>query len=149
MPDPIFVINSKGIIQLVNQASLTKLGYKKEELLGSNISRLIPEKYNLNHDQQLEKYLTTNIKNIIGKGREIQCLKSNGDLYTNHLSVFEQKNDKYHVFIGILRDVSDLIKLREEILEQNIFFQDYFEKSNIGLNLSDLKGNWLDNNPAF
>src|SRR6187549_1270107 len=64
--DGILVIDTSGTMLMVNPAVITLFGYTSDELLGNNISMLMPTPHRENHDGYLHNYLTTGVKKIIG-----------------------------------------------------------------------------------
>ena len=67
----LFVINEKGIIQLVNEKSCEVFGWSRSEFLGSNIHVIMPSDVAPSHDQYLKNYLKTGVKKMIGTQREV------------------------------------------------------------------------------
>ncbi|MCR9294663.1 MAG: PAS domain S-box protein, partial [bacterium] len=66
--DAIIIINEHGIIELANPATSHMFGYQQHELLGANISILMPEPIRSEHDGYLHNYRATGKKKIIGVG---------------------------------------------------------------------------------
>jgi len=54
--DPIVVIDAAGIIERVNPACSLVFGYSIEELLGRNVTMLMPKKHAVQHGRHLERY---------------------------------------------------------------------------------------------
>lgn len=113
--DPILTINKKGIIQSINTATITLTGYTEKELVGSNISMIMPEPYRSHHDNYLEKYLRTRSKNIIGSSREVATLTKDGEQIPVSLSISEINVGDEQLFAGILHDIRKEKKQAEEM----------------------------------
>ena len=103
----IISINDTGIIEYVNEAVTTLLGYDKEELIGCNVNKIIPGPHKNRHDQYLKNYLTTGIAKIIGQIREVEAKHKNGRIVPIDISVAEFEIDHSKFFTAMLRDVSD------------------------------------------
>ncbi len=102
----IVTIDGKGIIESVNPAAKKMFGYTGGELLGKNISLLMPEPYRSRHDGYLANYLRSGEAKIIGLGREVPGLRKNGEVFPMDLSVGEVRLDGSRLFTGILRDIT-------------------------------------------
>lgn len=105
LTDGLIVINENGCIESINPAVENVFGYPAEELVGNNISMLMPEPHRSKHDDYMQHYLQTGKASIIGKGRRVQALCKNGSLVEVQLSVGEIKIGKRSIFSGILTKV--------------------------------------------
>ena len=108
--DSILVIDGHGLIRAYNQAVLRDFGYSGEELLGRNISMLMPQPYRSQHDGYLENYQRTGERKIIGIGREVTGQRKDGSQFPLHLSVGEFHSDSSggeRYFFGICHDISE------------------------------------------
>lgn len=106
--DGIVTANKAGIIQSINPAIERIFGYAAHEMLGRNLAMLMPEPYHSHHDGYLCHYLDTGERKIIGQHREVEGLRKNGEVFPLELSVCDiPLGDGEHVFIGIVRDISE------------------------------------------
>ncbi|MDH5772627.1 MAG: PAS domain S-box protein, partial [Rhodospirillaceae bacterium] len=115
--DGIVTIDSVGIVQSFNKSAERIFGFMAHEVIGKNISALMPEPYHSEHDGYLEKYNKTGKKNIIGIGREVIGQRKNGENFPMELSVSELKRDKKTFFIGVVRDITAKKQAEETLLE--------------------------------
>lgn len=113
--DGIITIDSKGIIESINPSALALFGYKENEVIGNNISMLMPEPDQSNHDGYIENYHKTGKKKIIGIGREVRGLRKDGSTFPFRLAVSEVKLEDKTVFTGFVHDLTKE-KLAEEQL---------------------------------
>ncbi len=74
----LFVIDSKGIIQMVNETSIQVLGWTREQFIGHNIRMIMPEEHAHQHDEYLKRYMATGFKRMIGKEREVLAKRKDG-----------------------------------------------------------------------
>lgn len=115
--DGIITIDHRGIIQTVNQAGQNLFGYTSDELVGRNVSMLMPSPDRERHDGYLAKYIETGVAGIIGKGREVVALKKDGTEFPIYLAVSEVK-DGVHLFTGIVRDLTHEKELQGKLQQQ-------------------------------
>lgn len=137
--DFIVTIDYQGIVLQVNQSLEKLFGYTPAELIGRNISMLMPEPYASEHDHYLARYLQTGKAGIIGIGRELVAKHKNGRLFPIHLSV--SKADTLPFFVGVIHDMSELVKLEKQTLlisemERNRISRELHDE--LGQNLSGL-----------
>jgi two-component system, LuxR family, sensor kinase FixL len=53
----IIIIDDKGIVRSVNPATAKIFGFAEEELVGHNVSRLMPEPFRSRHDGYIRHHL--------------------------------------------------------------------------------------------
>lgn len=115
LTDVVILINRKGIIKGVNKVVREMFGYSNAELLGQNISVLMPSPYSEKHSVYLEKYLETGAAGIIGVGRELPAKKKDNSIFPMELSISEVILENKPAFIGVIRDITYRKKAEEEI----------------------------------
>ena len=85
--DGIITIDNRGIVESINPAALKLFGYQSGEVIGNNISMLMPEPDRSSHDQYIANYEETGKKRIIGIGREVHGLKNDCTTFPFRLAV--------------------------------------------------------------
>ncbi len=113
--DPIIIITSKGIIEMFNPSASKVFGYEEKEVLGENVSMLLPKPDNKKHDGYLKRYLKTGEKHIIGIGREVMACRKNGEIFPAFLSISEMKLGDETKFTGIVQDITIRKKAEKEL----------------------------------
>ena len=117
VPDAMIVINELGAIQSFSAAAERLFGYSEAEVLGSNVSRLMPSPDRDRHDAYIARYTTTGEKRIIGIGRTVVGLRRDGTTFPMELSVAEAVTEGDRVFTGFVRDLTDKVRAEERIEE--------------------------------
>lgn len=115
--DGIITIDEWGSIESMNPAALRVFGYGKDEVIGKNISHLMPEPDHSRHDQYLSNYLKTGERHIIGIGREVKGKKKDGTTFPFRLAVSEVKMNERRIFTGFVHDLSKQKEAEEKLLE--------------------------------
>lgn len=134
----IMIIDDRGIIKLFNPAAEHIFKYDSIDVLGQNVSILMPEMYSRHHDHYMGNYLKTGKKKIIGIGREVTGRRRDGEEFPMDLAVSEFESEGKKHFAGIVRDVSDRRRLEHEVLR--ISEQ---ERRRVGQDLHDGLGQML------
>jgi two-component system sensor kinase FixL len=109
--DAIVVIDAQGRIEVFNPAAQRLFGYSESDVIGRNVSMLMPAPYRDEHDGYLKRYLDEGNARIIGIGREVQGLRRDGTMFPLHLSVAEMQVEGQRKFTGILHDLSARVEL--------------------------------------
>src|SRR5919109_914518 len=113
--DAIVVIDSHGRIEEFNPGAERLFGHRKTDVVGRNVSMLMPAPYRDEHNDYLARYLRTGRAKIIGIGREVTGLRADGSTFPLHLSVGEMSIGGERKFTGILHDLSERVKLEERL----------------------------------
>ncbi len=117
--DGIIAINDRGIIESVNPAGCKIFGYAEEEMMGQNVSMLMPQPHSKNHDGYMMNYLTTGERKIIGIGREVPGRKKDGTIFPFWLAVSEFKLGERRMFTGVVHDMTEQKKAEKALRELN------------------------------
>jgi PAS domain S-box-containing protein len=113
----IITIDERGRIESVNPAAEKTFGWKESEIVGKNVSVLMPSPYKQQHDDYIANYLRTGHAKIIGIGREVVGQRKDGGLFPMDLAVSEVRLANRRLFAGFVRDITDRKRLEQEILE--------------------------------
>ncbi len=105
--DGIITITHDGAIIKFNPAAEKIFGYESSEVIGKNVSMLMPEPYRSEHDAYISHYIHTGRKKIIGIGREVKGRRKDGSEFPLDLAVTEMRVEGRRMFTGILRDITE------------------------------------------
>lgn len=149
--DGIITIDDKGLIESINPSALKIFGYEEQDLIGKNISVLMPEPDKSRHDGYLHRYQNTGEKKIIGKGREVKGLRKGGSEFPFRLAVSEVQLHDRVIYTGFIHDLSkekeaeeflknytieleELVESRTKSLKQMLYeLQEAKEEANLSL----------------
>jgi PAS domain S-box-containing protein len=115
--DGIITIDHQGIIDFINPAGAQMFGYEPRELIGQNVSVLMPQPHASEHDGYMEAYLRTGRAKIIGIGRELFAKRRDGSLFPMRLAVSEMNLTGRRAFTGIVQDLSERRRLERQVLD--------------------------------
>ncbi|MGA2245949.1 MAG: PAS domain S-box protein [Verrucomicrobiota bacterium] len=137
----IITIDQRGLIESANRAAQLIFGYREAELLGQNVSLLMPMPHRAAHDDYLSNYLRTGQARIIGLGREVSGQRKDGSLFPMDLSVSEVKLKDRTLFTGFVRDISAR-KEAERILTHYAALVESSDDAIIGKTLDGYVTSW-------
>jgi two-component system CheB/CheR fusion protein len=105
--DAIVTIDESGHVLSFNRAAEKLFGYGPSEVIGKNLSMLMPSPYSQEHDGYLARYRETGVARMIGIGREVEGLRKDGSRVPLDLAVSEFTDATGRKFTGILRDLTE------------------------------------------
>lgn len=104
--DSVIIINNHGVVEFFNNAAQRMWGFSQDEVVGKNVSMLMPKEFADVHNDKIEKYIKTGVKNIIDIGREVPIRKKDTSQKKVFLYVVETKIGEESKFTGFIRDTS-------------------------------------------
>lgn len=107
VPDAMIVIDADGSILSFSAAAERMFRYTEAELLGRNVSMLMPSPDRQRHDGYIGHYMKTGERRIIGIGRLTTARRRDGSTFPIELSVGEVHGDKGRLFTGFIRDLTE------------------------------------------
>lgn len=134
----IILIDVKGIIQFVNPSAESLFGYPRGELIGKDVVLLMPSAHRAAHGQYIDQYLSSGIGKIIGTGRQLLGVRSDGSHFPMYLSIGDIDLPHTRLFTGVIMDLSEQQRLQREIMDTPVR-----EQRRIGQELHDGLGQQL------
>ena len=107
VPDALIVIDMAGRIVSFSAAAQRMFQYAESDVLGENISMLMPSPDRERHDGYIDHYLSTGEKRIIGIGRLTSARRRDGSTFPIELSVGEVHDRGQRLFTGFIRDLTE------------------------------------------
>src|ERR1700712_818123 len=102
--DGIITIDERGNVESINPAACKLFNYLPEEVIGKNVSMLMPPPDKEQHDEYLHRYQRTAEPHIIGIGREVTGLRKDGSLFPFQLGVSDVKFPGRKIYAGFIHD---------------------------------------------
>ena len=115
MVDGVITINSLGLVEFFNKAATQIFGYDREEVLGRNVSMLMPETVGSEHDGHLHSIAQTNGTGVLRAQREVDGQRKDGSVFPMSIAVSRIELAGVFTLIGIVRDISQNRRDIEEI----------------------------------
>jgi PAS domain S-box-containing protein len=146
--DGIIVIDAEGRIEAFNRGAERLFGYPESEVLGRNVSVLMPSPYHEEHDSYLQRYLATGDARVIGTGREVTGRRRDGTVFPLHLSVGEMRIGGQRKFTGMLHDLTERVRLEGELGSSEARWKAVIDSAVDGIIVIDAHGRVEAFNPA-
>lgn len=104
--DGIITIDDRGRVESINPAACRLFQYEPSEVIGNNVSMLMPPPDREQHDGYIERYQRTGEPHIIGIGREVLGLKKDGSKFPFRLGVSEVQFSGRKIYTGFIHDLT-------------------------------------------
>jgi PAS domain S-box-containing protein len=125
--DGIITIDGNGIVESINPAACKLFLCTPEEVIGQNISTLMPQPYKSQHDEYIHRYQRTNEPHIIGIGREVTGLKKDGTTFPFRLGVSDVPFAGRKIYAGFIHDLSREKEAEEQLKEYAAHLEELVE----------------------
>ncbi len=138
--DAVIIIDARGIIETFSRAAERMLGYGAADVIGRNVSMLMPEPFRSQHDDHLAHHLKTGEARIIGRGRELVAQRRDGSLIQVFLSVGRIDGLQTPKFVGLMQDITDRKRVFEALRRERDRAQAYLDLVEVMLVSLDANG---------
>ncbi|MBF0123262.1 MAG: PAS domain S-box protein [Candidatus Omnitrophica bacterium] len=144
--DAIIMMDPLGKITFWNPAAERILGYSVVEALGQDLHQFItPERFRAAHAAAFPEFLRTGKGGAVGKTLELAAIRKDGVEIPISISLSSVKRDDGWHAVGIISDISERVKAREELLK----LTRAIEQSPATVVITNLKGEIEYANPKF
>ncbi len=127
--DPIITVSATGVILNVSESVLSSIGWQPAELVGRNVSVLIPEPHRSSHDEYIKRYARTGENTLLGRPLELHAVRRDGTEFPIEMCMSRAETNRPEgpQFVAIIRDVSDRVRLGNALAEQKRFYETIIE----------------------
>lgn len=112
--EAVIVIDELGTMRSFNGAAEALFGWTADQVIGRNVSLLVPAAHRANHDRYIRDYRRTGVAKVIGVGRVESAVRRDGTEFPMHLTVADISDGQARRFVGVIRDLS-MLQQREEL----------------------------------
>ncbi|MBC7982987.1 MAG: PAS domain-containing sensor histidine kinase [Candidatus Obscuribacterales bacterium] len=120
VPEGIITIDERGTIVSLNAAITRLFGYTDAELLGKNITVLMPAAARAAHTAGLKHYVQTHEKRLVGRGpAELSAQRRDGSEFPIELTLAEMSLNGERCVVGIMHDITkrrEIDRLKNEFI---------------------------------
>lgn len=127
----IITIDRHGLIDAINQAAEKLFGYRADELIGKNVSILLPKEERLEH-QEYTRNSRLHEPRIINQARDLVGCRKDGSLFPLELNIAPFETPEGKGFVGVLRDITARKKAEKALVTQKEQLSDILENTDDG-----------------
>ncbi|GAA6135826.1 hypothetical protein NBRC116188_26160 [Oceaniserpentilla sp. 4NH20-0058] len=116
--DAVIMVDSKGSVIQVNQAFTSIFGIEKDDMIGGNINRIMPERYHVNHQNDaLNRSIDTDFSRsrIVGSRVEFEALRADGSEFPIELAVSTLKRNDGLFYVAVIQDLTESYRHKEQL----------------------------------
>lgn len=115
-PDAVVVADARGRIVLINAQAERLLGYRREELKGQPVERLVPDDARAAHSRWREAYSGAPTRRRMGgHSLEVRAVRRDGGEVPVEITLAPVRIEDGDFTIAVLRDVSERRRLEEHL----------------------------------
>ncbi|MHC4427927.1 MAG: two-component system sensor histidine kinase NtrB [Planctomycetota bacterium] len=135
--DPVITIDSHGVIVAASDSTERVFGWTPEELVGRDVSVLMPEPHRGRHPEYLERYRRTGETTILGRPRELEAVRRDGSIIPIELCVGRAEVPGGEpLFTGIIRDITEHKRAEDELRRYREHLEELVEERTSNLEAS-------------
>lgn len=127
--DAIVTCDEQGIVVSVNQSAERIFGWSPGEIIGQNVSMLMPTDQRPAHESRLSGYGDDIPQKTIGLERELEAQHKDGHRFAATLTITNVQLDNQRMIVGVLRDVSERKRTEHQLRDNARQLQDYFDQT--------------------
>ena len=118
MLDAVVTVNAYGMIESCNQATEKMFGYSVGEMLGKNVSMLMPDYVSNKHDKYMEGYRKTGQALNMDIIRSQYGMRKDGSVFPVDIGISRMPLKNEVKVVGIMRDITDRVEA-EKIMQRS------------------------------
>lgn len=127
--DAIITTDEHGTIVSVNQSTERIFGWTSGELIGQDVSILLPASERESHGHSIHNYSSEKPSRILGAERELEALHKDGHLFPATVAITQILLDNQRMIIGVIRDISERRRTEQKLRENARQLQDYYDQT--------------------
>ena len=117
--DAIICADTAGDITMWLGGAEEIFGFSEDEVLGTSLTALMPERFRAEHLAALTSYTHERTPRVVGRTVELAGLRRNGSEFPLELSLSEGTHAGQRFFAGIIRDISQRKRIEDELERSN------------------------------
>jgi len=116
-PDGMVIVDTDGLIQVVNGQAERLFGYSRLELRGQSIEMLLPDRFRAAHVRHRFGYFTRPVARAMGANLELYGRRKDGSEFPVDISLSPMESEGGRLVIAAVRDVTDRRETKRKLEE--------------------------------
>lgn len=116
-PNAMVMVNSRGLIEMINTQAERVFGYARSELLGQPVEILVPIRFSGHHPALRESFFAHPQSRPMGAGRDLHALRKDGSEFPVEIGLNPIETEEGTMVLSAIVDISDR-KQKEEKIQQ-------------------------------
>jgi two-component system sensor kinase FixL len=134
--DGIITIDEQGKVESINPSACILFEYEPAEVIGNNVSMLMPTGDKEQHDGHLHRYHHTGKANIIGVGREVKGMKKGGTIFPFRMGLSEVQYSGRKIYTGFIHDLTREKEAELRLIDYAAHLEEQVEERTRSLNIT-------------
>lgn len=127
------IVNDRGHISIINGQAEVLFGYRREELIGQPVEKLLPERFRSKHVGQRDRYLASPFLRPMGAGLDLLGLRKDGAEFPVEISLSPLKTEAGLLVTAMIVDLSERKRAEQERLRLEIQVQQAQKLESLGI----------------
>ncbi|PKO39645.1 MAG: PAS domain S-box protein [Betaproteobacteria bacterium HGW-Betaproteobacteria-4] len=127
--DAIITCDEHGVMVSVNKSTERIFGWTSAEMIGKNVSMLMPEEERTAHEARVGEYAADAPAQTIGLERELAAQHKDGHRFAATLTITQIVIDNHRMMVGVIRDISERKQTEQTLRENARQLQRYYDQT--------------------
>ncbi|MBI4463535.1 MAG: PAS domain S-box protein [Acidobacteria bacterium] len=114
-PDAVVIVNSEGRIEMVNFAAEKLFGYRRDELAGQPVERLVPKRFREPHVEHRKRFSEEPHLRPMNAGLELYGLRKDGTEFPADISLGPLETAEGILITTAIRDITERKRVEMEL----------------------------------
>ncbi len=147
-PNGILLVDGGGRIVLVNGQIERQFGYRREELIGHPVERLLPERFRRVHAGLRETYQKAPETRAMGRGRDLYGLRKDGSELPIEIGLSPIETISGTMVLASVMDITERKQREHALVEQRRLYKTVTDNAVLALFIMDDSQQCVFMNPA-
>jgi PAS domain S-box-containing protein len=119
-PDATLLVDTEGKVVRLNARAEEMFGYSREDLLGSSIDQLLPDRFRKSHYLDREIYTREPRTRPMGGGVQLFARRKNGEEFPVDIMLSPVQSEQGPMVIAAVRDITERKQMEAELAELQV-----------------------------